>query len=83
MSVICSYRLVFVIRISAGKALCFKGKALFMSNFYVKWYFLILKQLADSTVFPELNKVMAIQEDFPWKVFSTTGMERSLGSSSC
>ena len=56
---------------------------MFMSNFSVNWYFPIMKQLAESTVFSELNEMVGIQEDFRWKFFSTAGMERSLGSSSC
>lgn len=54
-----------------------------MNNFSVNWYFPTMKQLAESTVFPELDEIVSIEEDFPWKFFSTAGMERSLGSSSC
>lgn len=56
---------------------------MFISNFSANWYFPIMKQLAESAVFPELNEIIGIQDDFPWKFFSTAGMERSLGSSSC
>lgn len=54
-----------------------------MNHFSVDWYFPTMKQLAESTVFPALDEIIGIQEDFPWTFFSTAGMERSLGSSLC
>lgn len=42
-----------------------------MSNFSLNWYFPIMKQLAESTVFPELNEVFQHYRDgeVSWMLF--------------
>lgn len=40
-----------------------------MNNFSVNWYFPTMKQLAEVTVFPELDEIVCIQEDFSLEVF--------------
>lgn len=65
------------------KALCFRGKGLCLwiiflcTGTFPQWSIWL------RVVFPELDEIVSIEEDFPWKFFSTAGMERSLGSSSC